>query len=111
FSASLVHASKEASSMGIQLINGEAKSLIVEQDKTKKKQRAVGVKLADGRELRAQWILVACGIIFQSVRLLLTCVKGAWTPVLLPQLRDVMVPVAQPVFHFQVHCKYCSSCC
>jgi glycine/D-amino acid oxidase-like deaminating enzyme len=43
-----------------------------------------GVVTAGGERVSADLTLVAA---------------GAWTPALLPQLRDVMWPVAQPVFH------------
>ncbi len=46
--------------------------------------RIAGVRLADGRELRADRVVVAA---------------GAWTPVLLPWLRPLLRSVAQPVVH------------
>jgi sarcosine oxidase / L-pipecolate oxidase len=47
----------------------------------------VGVKTTDGRELRADSVLIAA---------------GAWTPALLPNLGDVMWATGQPVVHFRV---------
>jgi sarcosine oxidase / L-pipecolate oxidase len=48
--------------------------------------RCVGLQAADGREWRADGVLVAA---------------GAWTPELLPWLRPVMQATAQTVFHFK----------
>jgi glycine/D-amino acid oxidase-like deaminating enzyme len=47
----------------------------------------VGVKTSDGRELRADTVLIAA---------------GAWTPALLPRVREVLWATAQPVVHFRV---------
>ena len=47
----------------------------------------MGVRTIDGRELRADLVLVAA---------------GAWTPALLPHLGDVMWATGQPVVHFRV---------
>jgi len=49
--------------------------------------RVNGVVTADGKELRADLVLVT---------------GGAWTPTLLPHLSDVMWATAQSVFHFKV---------
>lgn len=49
--------------------------------------RVVGVRSTDGDEVRADTVVVAA---------------GCWTPALLPQLQDVMWPVGQAVYHFQV---------
>ena len=46
--------------------------------------RVTGVRTASGESLTADCVLVAC---------------GAWTPVLLPELSQVLRPVAQPVVH------------
>jgi glycine/D-amino acid oxidase-like deaminating enzyme len=46
--------------------------------------RVTGVRAANGAEEKADHVLVAA---------------GAWTPALLPELADVMWPVAQPVYH------------
>src|SRR4051812_10720757 len=46
-----------------------------------------GVRTTDGRELRADVVLVAA---------------GAWTPALLPKLDEVMWATGQPVVHFRV---------
>jgi glycine/D-amino acid oxidase-like deaminating enzyme len=47
----------------------------------------VGLQTADGRELRADVVLIAA---------------GAWTPALQPTLGDVMWATGQPVVHFRV---------
>jgi len=49
--------------------------------------RIVGVQTIDGRELRTDAVLVTA---------------GAWTPALLPDLREVMWAIGQPVVHFRV---------
>ena len=49
--------------------------------------RVTGVKTADGRQWRADVVLVAA---------------GAWTPTLLPHLAHVMWATGQPVLHFKV---------
>ena len=54
---------------------------------TERGSRVSGVRLVDGAELPADHVVVAA---------------GAWTPVLLPWLSDVLQPVAQPVVHFGV---------
>jgi glycine/D-amino acid oxidase-like deaminating enzyme len=46
-----------------------------------------GIVTQDGERFPAEVVLIAA---------------GAWTPVLLPELQDVMWPVAQPVLHFRV---------
>ena len=62
--------------------NGRRAIDLLEQD-----ARVVGVQTTDGRELRADSVLVAA---------------GAWTPALLPHLGDVMWATGQPVVHFRV---------
>lgn len=47
--------------------------------------RVTGARLQDGQVRSADFVLVCA---------------GAWTPVLLPQLADLMWPTAQPVLHF-----------
>lgn len=49
--------------------------------------RVVGVQAQGGREFRADLTLLA---------------TGAWTPMLLPELSDVMWATGQPVLHFRV---------
>jgi glycine/D-amino acid oxidase-like deaminating enzyme len=48
--------------------------------------RVAGVRLASGEEVRADGVIVAA---------------GAWTPMLLPHLAELMWPVGQPVVHFR----------
>ncbi len=48
--------------------------------------RVTGAAASDGRELLAEWVLVAAGV---------------WTTVLLPDLADRMWPVGQPIFYFK----------
>jgi glycine/D-amino acid oxidase-like deaminating enzyme len=49
--------------------------------------RVTGVVTQSGEEHLADVVIVAA---------------GTWTPVLIPELQDVMWPVGQPVFHFKV---------
>jgi sarcosine oxidase / L-pipecolate oxidase len=72
----------EARNAGAQLIERTEYGRLLEQD-----ARFVGVETKDGRELRADAVLVAA---------------GAWTPALLPHLGDVMWAIGQPVVHFHV---------
>lgn len=72
----------EARAAGVRLLERTACDRLLEQD-----ARIVGVKTTDGRELRADSVLVAA---------------GAWTPALLPYLDDVMWATGQPVVHFHV---------
>jgi glycine/D-amino acid oxidase-like deaminating enzyme len=51
------------------------------------RKRVVGVRTRSGETLRAEHVLVCA---------------GAWAPVLLPELRGLLRPVAQPVLHFHV---------
>ncbi|MFW6097330.1 MAG: FAD-dependent oxidoreductase [Chloroflexota bacterium] len=48
--------------------------------------RVRGVRLGNGQQMEAAEVVVAA---------------GAWTPLLVPELQDVMVAVGQPVFHLQ----------
>jgi sarcosine oxidase / L-pipecolate oxidase len=48
--------------------------------------RCIGVESTGGRRWEAEHVLVAA---------------GAWTPLIVPHLRDVMWATAQPVFHFK----------
>lgn len=49
--------------------------------------RVTGVVTSQGESVQADFVLVAA---------------GAWTPVILPHLANVIWPTGQPVFHFQV---------
>ena len=72
----------EARAAGVRLLEQTGCARLLEAD-----ARVVGVKSVDGRELRADAVLVAA---------------GAWTPALLPDLGDVMWATGQPVVHFRV---------
>jgi glycine/D-amino acid oxidase-like deaminating enzyme len=72
----------EARAAGVRLLERTGCDHLIEEG-----ARIVGVKTADGRELRADSVLVAA---------------GAWTPALLPQLGDVMWATGQPVVHVRV---------
>ena len=72
----------EARAAGVRLLEQTAFDRLLEQD-----GRVVGVQAIDGRELRADLVLVAA---------------GAWTPALLPHLAGVMWATGQPVVHFRV---------
>ena len=65
---------------GITIEAGSFQSLIEQNN------RVCGVTAADGREFRADQVLVTA---------------GAWTPVLLPQLKPVMWATGQVVLHFR----------
>jgi sarcosine oxidase / L-pipecolate oxidase len=72
----------EARAAGVRLLERTAFDRLLEHA-----DRVVGVKATDGRELRADEVLIAA---------------GAWTPALLPHLGDVMWTTGQPVVHFHV---------
>jgi glycine/D-amino acid oxidase-like deaminating enzyme len=72
----------EARAAGVHLLERTGLDRLLEHD-----TRITGVKTTDGRELRADAVLVA---------------TGAWTPTLLPHLSDVMWATGQPVVHFRV---------
>lgn len=72
----------EAKRIGVTIRGGAAMQGLIEDG-----SRVVGVAASDGREYRADSVVVAA---------------GCWTPSLLPQLREVMWAVGQPVFHFRV---------
>ena len=72
----------EAKAAGVRLLERTECDRLLEQD-----ARVVGVQTTDGRELRADSVLIAA---------------GAWTPALLPHLGDVMWATGQPVVHFRV---------
>jgi sarcosine oxidase / L-pipecolate oxidase len=71
-----------AQANGVVIRTGQSFARLLE-----KGSKVVGVRTADGEDLRADVVLVAA---------------GAWTPMLLPHLAEVMWPTGQPVFHFQV---------
>ena len=73
------HVAAEAAAAGVHLAQGVAFGGLIEQ-----RGRIEGVRTAAGEELRADFVLVAA---------------GAWTPVLLPHLSDVMWTIGQPVVH------------
>ncbi len=75
----LVQRAREA---GVRLCIGSGFDCLLERA-----SRVVGVRLADGTELRADGVVVAA---------------GAWTPTLLPDLGDVMWATGQPVVHLHV---------
>lgn len=66
---------------GVELHEGVAFGSLIE-----KKSKVVGVKSADGREWKADLVLVAA---------------GAWTPFLFPDLQGVMRTTGQPVVHLK----------
>jgi len=72
----------ETRAAGVRLLERTEYGRLLEHD-----GRFVGVNTSDGRELRADAVLIAA---------------GAWTPSLLPHLGDVMWAIGQPVVHFRV---------
>jgi glycine/D-amino acid oxidase-like deaminating enzyme len=66
---------------GVAFVEGRLERLLEEGS------RVGGVRLDDGSEVEAEHVVVSA---------------GAWTPVLLPWLGDVLRPVGQPVIHFGV---------
>lgn len=73
----------EAQSAGVELQTDTGFARLLEDG-----SRIVGAMTPDGTPLRADCVLVAA---------------GAWTPTLLPPLRDAMWATAQPVLHFKVN--------
>lgn len=79
---------------GITFVQGKVSSLIMNNNTATDKHmnnslksiRVVGVKLTNGTEIRGDLTIIAA---------------GAWTPVLLPWMRNFITPVAQPVFWFE----------
>ena len=71
----------EARAAGVEMREGAAMKQLLTDDK-----RARGVLLTDGQRLTGDAVIVAA---------------GAWTPALLPHLREMMWVVGQPVLHFQ----------
>lgn len=72
----------EAAAAGVRLHADARFDRLLETD-----SRVTGVRTADGRDLRAEAVLVAA---------------GAWTPTLLPDLSHVMWATGQPVVHLAV---------
>ena len=70
-----------AGNEGVRLVSGFRAASIIEEG-----GRAVGVRAADGPEVRAGQVVVAAGV---------------WTPVLLPRLAEVMWTAGQPIFYFE----------
>lgn len=79
--AALTRLIEAARAAGVVLREGAAMAELLTDD-----GRVRGVVLGDGQTLAADTVIVAA---------------GAWTPVLLPHLGDVMWVVGQPVMHFQ----------
>jgi len=72
----------EARTAGVRLTEGAAFGEVIDE-----RGRPAGVRTADGGVLYADAVLIAA---------------GAWTPLLLPQLENVMWTTGQPVVHFVV---------
>ena len=71
----------EAKAAGIEILSGfSTESVIVESG------RAAGLRAADGGEARADGVVVAAGV---------------WTPRLLPEMQDMMSPVAQTLVYLR----------
>ncbi|HLF38037.1 MAG TPA: FAD-dependent oxidoreductase [Anaerolineales bacterium] len=68
--------------LGVKVYASAEMRTLIEQGK-----RVHGVRMADGREFEAEYVVLAA---------------GAWSPALLPQLEDLMWSTGQPVFHFRV---------
>lgn len=73
---------ERARTRGVRLRSGTTFGRLLEDG-----SRVAGVRTRDGHDLRASRVVVAA---------------GAWTPGLLPWLRDVMWATGQPVLHFRV---------
>ena len=78
----LARLAAQAAADGVVLAEGVTFDRLLESD-----AGVAGIRATDSTELRADAVLVAA---------------GAWTPVLLPHLPDVMWPVGQPVVHLTV---------
>lgn len=72
---------RRARELGVELVEGAAFGELIEEG-----VRIVGLRTRSGDEHRGDWVVLAA---------------GAWTPQLLPELANVIWPVAQPVMHFQ----------
>jgi len=75
---------EDAEALNVDFTKGHVKQLIWTNENGKRKVE--GAVLDNGKEVKAKWVIVAA---------------GCWTPFLVPHLKDVMVPSAQPVFHFK----------
>ena len=73
---------RQAQAAGVSLREGATMARLMEEG-----SKVVGVETADGTVHRADFVVVAAGV---------------WTPVLLPEMRDLMWATGQPVLHF--HC-------
>ena len=72
---------QDAVNSGISIVTGFAAARLLQDG-----VRVTGAATSGGRELLADWVLVAAGV---------------WTTVLLPELADRMWPVGQPIFYFK----------
>jgi len=70
----------KAASDGVTLIDATATDIKQDRDK------ATGVRTMDGRLIEADHVVVSC---------------GAWTPVLIPELRSTVRSTGHPVFHLK----------
>eukprot|EP01116_Phalansterium_solitarium_P022255 TRINITY_DN7283_c0_g1_i1.p1 TRINITY_DN7283_c0_g1~~TRINITY_DN7283_c0_g1_i1.p1 ORF type:complete len:433 (+),score=106.84 TRINITY_DN7283_c0_g1_i1:144-1442(+) len=80
----IAHLLQDARAAGVTLIEGHVEALVYEQPGAER-GRVRGVALSDGRQVLADWTVSAA---------------GAWSYWLLPQLRSLLTPRAQIVFHF-----------
>jgi glycine/D-amino acid oxidase-like deaminating enzyme len=72
---------QEAKKAGVALFEGRAFERLLENG-----SRAAGIHTTDGADHPADYVVMAA---------------GPWTPVLLPHLESVILPVGQPVLHFR----------
>lgn len=72
----------EGMTLGVQVRAGSAIRSLLDSG-----ARVIGVRTAEGEELKADHVIVAA---------------GSWTPSMLPNLQEFMWAVGQPVFHFRV---------
>ncbi len=72
----------EGKTLGVDVRGGSAFDSLLDDG-----SRIVGVRTADGEELKADYVIVAA---------------GSWTPSLLPHMEEFMWAVGQPVLHFLV---------
>ncbi len=79
----VAYMASEAAASGIEIRSGfRVSSVLLESG------RAAGFRSADGDEVRADGVVVAAGV---------------WTPRIVPELQDMMWPVAQSLLYFQPH--------
>lgn len=87
----VVSTNKLARQSGVRYLTGEASHLLFNKDKTD----VLGIKLANGKSIKADFVISA---------------MGAWTPILLPELKDNCLPTGQTVAVIQLtkeeHDKY-----